>query len=77
MSGVSLLIGENEVMSLKDVNARPDGRAVHNGAFIRIRPGEKHTTRMGKRGGAWMTFEKWLDGKPMSIDQDWNGDPIA
>jgi hypothetical protein len=49
-------------------------RHAKSGPFYMIAPGEAHTAAAGCSGGAFISFQKWLNGKPTSIEKDWIGD---
>ena len=45
--------------------------------LICVAPGEKHTAAADENGGAFISFQKWINGKaPTSVELDWEGAPI-
>ena len=45
--------------------------------LICVAPGELHTAAADEHGGAFISFQKWLNGvKPSSVELDWEGGPI-
>lgn len=45
--------------------------------LICVAPGEGHTAFANEGGGAFISFQKWLNGKkPTSVELDWVGEPI-
>jgi quercetin dioxygenase-like cupin family protein len=52
-------------------------RNVHIGGLFMIAPCETHTAQAGPGGGAFLSFQKWLNGvEPSSVELDWSGEPI-
>lgn len=54
-----------------------EGVVAAYGSVIRILPGETHGARIGPKGGAFLTFQKWLNEKPRSVETAWEGDPLS
>jgi quercetin dioxygenase-like cupin family protein len=47
------------------------------GALVMIAPGEMHAAGAGAGGGAFISFQKWLNGvAPSSVELDWSGAPM-
>lgn len=45
-----------------------------HGPFVLVRAGEKHIAKAGPRGGAFYSFQHWLNGvQPTSVLLDWQG----
>lgn len=45
--------------------------------LICVAPMEFHTAAADKNGGAFISFQKWLNGtQPTSVELDWVGEPI-
>ncbi len=55
----------------------PDGRCALNQAMVRFMPGQRHAAKVGPLGGAFLTIQHWLDGKPTSVERDWDGAPLS
>ena len=36
-----------------------------------------HSLRCGKEGGAFLSFEKWNNGNPTSVAENWEGPPVG
>lgn len=47
------------------------GYGAHVGA------GVKHHAVIGPKGGAFLSVQKWLQGKPTSVDEDWEGSAMT
>lgn len=39
--------------------------------------GTPHALRVGKEGGAFLIFERWLDGEPSSVTVNWEGEYVG
>lgn len=55
----------------------PDGTCSHNGRWLAVAPGQSHGADIGPLGGAFMTFQHWISGKPTSVENDWDGPPLT
>lgn len=51
--------------------SRTWGYATHVGA------GVKHSASIGHRGGSFLSVQKWLQGAPTSVDNDWDGQAMT
>lgn len=60
-----------------DITETADGLCSHNGKFIRVPAGVKHGATIGPVGGAFISFQHWLDGEPTSVDADWRGPALS
>lgn len=60
-----------------DLMTEKDGVSSAYGAAIRVLPGETHGAKIGPMGGAFMTFQKWMNGNPRSVDTAWEGDVLS
>lgn len=47
------------------------------GAAIHVRPGDTHGAQIGPMGGAFLTIQHWLDGKPRSVETAWEGEYLS
>lgn len=55
------------------VQETPEGGCSHHGRLLRVQPGQKHGATIGALGGAFITFQRWLNGSPSSVEEDWEG----
>ena len=53
------------------------GLAMMRGAMLRVRPGETHGATIGPEGAAFITFQRWLDSEPTSVELDWEGEALS
>lgn len=56
----------------------PDGTCSARGHWARVRPYERHLFKIGPKGGAFLTIERWVGGvTPGKMEEDWVGEPIS
>lgn len=58
------------------LDVQEDGVQALNTFSTRILPTDTHGASIGKRGGAFLTFQHWLKGEPQSVELDWEGEPL-
>lgn len=73
---VFLRLNGEEIVQPNDVHEAHNGLSSRHGFFIRICPGDIHGATIGPKGGSFLTFQRFLDGKPKSVELDWAGEPI-
>lgn len=54
----------------------PNGRSNANGYAVRVHPGDVEEAKIGPEGWAFITCQHWLNGKPQSVEIDWEGEPL-
>lgn len=47
------------------------------GQWVRTNAETKHSGVSGPRGGAFLSMQKWLNGKPRSASRAWEGEPVG
>ena len=57
-------------------HARPDGAHFLLGQSRTIGV-INHSLRCGPQGGAFLSFEKWNEGNPTSVAENWEGPPVG
>lgn len=73
---VYLTLNGEQVVKPEDVRETAEGVIARSGFCLRVRPTDYHGAQIGPAGGAFMTIQRWLDGKPKSVELDWEGDPV-
>ncbi len=64
------------VIEPQAVKETPRGGCSHNAHHLRVMPGQSHGAAIGPVGGAFLTVQRWLNGKPTSVERDWEGPPL-
>ncbi len=71
--------GEQTYPSGSGVAIRRDGSSLPRiwgyGAYVGA--GVKHKAIIGPNGGAFLSVQKWLQGEPTSVDEDWEGNAMT
>lgn len=67
-----LVVIAPEDQRLQDSN----GICALNGFTIRIGPNDWHGATVGPKGGSFLTVQHWLNGKPESVEKNWEGAPL-
>jgi hypothetical protein len=74
---VFFFINGKETLPRADFATDETGLALLNfregGCMIRVRPSDWHGATIGAAGGAFMSIQHWLDGKPQLTELDWEG----
>lgn len=74
---VYLRLNGQPVLTPEKLAALPNDVANANGRWIRVKPTDNHGATIGPLGGAFMTFQHWLNGvEPRSVETDWDGKPL-
>lgn len=74
---VNLRIDGKLIYPAGEPHELPDGICSKNGHCLQISAGQSHGASVGKSGGAFMTFQHWLQGTPTSVENDWRGEPLS
>lgn len=74
---IDLRIDGKPVFEPGSICELPYGLCSKNSKCLRISPGQSHGATIGPAGGAFMTIQRWLNGKPESIERDWIGPALS
>lgn len=69
VNGVPILTPEN-------TRELQDGMCSNAGVYARIGPTDKHSAKIGPRGGSFLNFGMFHDGFVRSAHLDWEGEPL-
>jgi hypothetical protein len=73
---VYLRVNNQLIVQPQDVSEQADGLSSKFGLSTRIHPTDMHGAKIGPQGGAFLSIQHFLDGKPESVDLDWYGEPV-
>lgn len=65
------------VIQAEDLQINENGLSSQLGAFLRVDANETHGAQIGPMGGAFLTFQHFHVGEPVSVEQVWEGPPLS
>lgn len=74
---IYLNVNGQSVLNQENTYELPDGQSSKVGAFARIGPKDKHSAKIGPKGGSFLNFGLFHDGFVRSAHLDWEGEPLG